>query len=198
MIRCKAFRRHVQEPQPSRSRRRNRLPALLVRQHRVQCARGNSAAIELVHLVLHERDQRRDNQRDSRQHDGGKLIAKRFARTSRHHREHVSPAQDGSDERLSSRPKRPMCEMLMEVASRSLVRREVVLIHITLDLDDDDGSAVGVCQQKNRNQTPALTCAGRANSASDAKGAGVPPVPAAYFDATIRNSIELRRLNSPW
>ena len=52
----------------------------------IECsARTDAAAIELVDLVLHQRDQRRHHQRGSAKHDRGQLVAERFARPGRHH-----------------------------------------------------------------------------------------------------------------
>ena len=53
----------------------------------VQLDGGDAELAQLVALVLHQRDQRRDDERRSGQEEGGKLVAERLARAGRHHRE---------------------------------------------------------------------------------------------------------------
>ena len=57
---------------------------------------------ELVVLILHQRDQRRDDERDARQLERGQLIAERLARAGRHDRERVDAGEHVADrERLA-------------------------------------------------------------------------------------------------
>ena len=53
----------------------------------VQLERSDAALAQLVALVLHQRDQRRDDERRSRQQQGRKLVAERLAGAGRHHRQ---------------------------------------------------------------------------------------------------------------
>ena len=48
-------------------------------------------ALERLHLVLHQRDERRDHQREVGPHQRGQLVAERLARARRHDDEHVAP-----------------------------------------------------------------------------------------------------------
>ena len=62
-------------------------------EHRMQRPGSDAAAVQLIDLILHQRDERRDYDRHPRQHDGGKLIAKRLPRSRRHDGEHVCAAE---------------------------------------------------------------------------------------------------------
>ena len=53
----------------------------------VQLHGGDAELAQLVALVLHQRDQRRDDQRRAGQEQGGELVAERLAGAGRHHRE---------------------------------------------------------------------------------------------------------------
>ena len=53
---------------------------------------------ELVALVLHQRDQRRDDERDAGQQERGQLVAQRLARAGRHHRERRAARQHVRDD----------------------------------------------------------------------------------------------------
>ena len=53
------------------------------------------ARAERVHLVLHERDQRGDDHREVVPHQGGQLIAERFARAGGHDHQHVAVVERG-------------------------------------------------------------------------------------------------------
>ena len=54
-------------------------------------------ALERLDLVLHQRHQRRDHQREVRAHQRGQLVAERLARAGRHHHEHVAIRERGAD-----------------------------------------------------------------------------------------------------
>ena len=62
-------------------------------------ARGRDAvALELRHLVAHERDQRRHHDGEPIAHQRRQLIAQRLAAAGRHHGQHVAAGQDGLDD----------------------------------------------------------------------------------------------------
>ena len=81
----------------------------------------NAAAIEIVDLILHERDQRRNDQRRTRQNDSRELIAERLARPCRHHRPDVFAAHHGGDEPLLPTAKRSMLKAIAK--SREEIER---------------------------------------------------------------------------
>ena len=78
--------------------------AQLVQTHGAVDAPGGDARVPQRHdLILHERDQRRDDERHPRQQQGGQLIAEAFPAARRHHAERVAPGKHRVDQRLLSR-----------------------------------------------------------------------------------------------
>ena len=72
--------------------------ALLSRAERaVDQRRGNAAALERIDLVLHQRDQGRDDHGGSLEEKRGELIAERLAAARRHDHERIGAARDGGD-----------------------------------------------------------------------------------------------------
>ena len=55
---------------------------------------------ELGDLVLHERDERRDDQRGSAARDGGKLVAERLPRPGGHDQQQVAAGDGGAADRF--------------------------------------------------------------------------------------------------
>ncbi len=74
--RCESLRRDVEESQRPSPRRVDDLALRGGIEHRMQRACGHAAPIQLIDLIFHQRDERRDHNRHARQHDRGKLIAK--------------------------------------------------------------------------------------------------------------------------
>lgn len=72
-----------------------------------------------VHLILHQRDQGRDNDRHPFKHHCRKLITKGFSPAGRHHREYIPPADDRLDDLLLIGTKR----LMMEVSFKCLLYR---------------------------------------------------------------------------
>ncbi len=60
----------------------------------------NAARCEVVQLVLHQGDERRDHQREPIEHQGRKLIAQRLARTGRKNRRGRMPGDEMGDDRF--------------------------------------------------------------------------------------------------
>ncbi len=59
----------------------------------VEKRRGHAAGGELVHLVLHQRDERRHDDGEAGPHEGGELEAKGFAAAGRQEGEHIPPGE---------------------------------------------------------------------------------------------------------
>jgi small subunit ribosomal protein S13 len=53
--------------------------------------RIDAELLELVRLILHQRDQRRNHHREAGKEKGGELIGQRFPGTGRHDRERIAP-----------------------------------------------------------------------------------------------------------
>jgi hypothetical protein len=67
-----------------------------------------------VHLVFHQRNERRDDQRAALIEQGGELVTERLAAASRHHRQDVLPLQQSTDDRLLARAKVLVPKALVE------------------------------------------------------------------------------------
>ncbi len=93
-----ALGRDVEQPQGSAGQPRGRLPVLSLVVGRVEARGRDPAASELRHLVAHQRDQRRDHDRQAVAQQRRQLIAQRLAAAGGHHREHVAAGQDGIDD----------------------------------------------------------------------------------------------------
>ena len=57
------------------------------------------------HLILHERDERRNDQGQPRQEGRRQLIAERLTLPGRHDRHRIAPSQHGANDLLLARPK---------------------------------------------------------------------------------------------
>ncbi len=64
----------------------------------MQRACRNPAAVQLVDLILHQRDQRRHDERGAREHYRGQLVSERFSGTRRHDGKDVAAAEDRADD----------------------------------------------------------------------------------------------------
>ncbi len=79
--------------------------ALLVRRKRAVQLRCLYARLpELIDLILHQRDERRDDDGRAFQMQGRQLVAERLARARRHHRERVAPFEHGAYDLLLPGP----------------------------------------------------------------------------------------------
>jgi len=58
----------------------------------------DSPPLQRRHLIFHQRDERRDDEREARKCEGGNLIAEGFARTGRHDAEGVAAGEDRGDD----------------------------------------------------------------------------------------------------
>ena len=91
------FGRHVEQLEITPERGAPDLRGL-VRTHRaVQAAGGDAAGAERVHLVLHERDQRRDHERQPVARERRKLVAERLAAAGGHEHHGVPSGEGQSD-----------------------------------------------------------------------------------------------------
>ena len=87
------FRRDVQQPQPARANLVHHGPVLVQGQRGIEPPRGDAPSHQRVDLILHQGDQRRNDQRQARQQQGGNLVAERFAAAGREHGRRRSPGQ---------------------------------------------------------------------------------------------------------
>ena len=102
----KPFRRDVQQPVPALGDFGVPPLTLFARERRVDERRFDSSGSQRIHLVFHQRDQRRQHQRDSAprqllivvRQQRGDLIAQRFSRTCRHDDQRVAAAENPVDD----------------------------------------------------------------------------------------------------
>jgi hypothetical protein len=73
---------------------------------------------QLLDLILHQRDQRRDHDRQPAGDRRGELIAQRFARPRRHNAQHVLAAQDVLDHLPLGRAELIKAEEVLEVLTK--------------------------------------------------------------------------------
>ena len=81
------------------------LVLLGTRQGGVHLRSGQAEAAHLVVLILHERDERRNDDRHSREKQCGQLIAEGFARSGGHHGQGIGAGQDRGDHLVLAGPK---------------------------------------------------------------------------------------------
>ena len=92
--------RHVDELAVAHAQLRQALGRLVGGEGGVQEGGGDAPRREGVHLVLHQRDERRDDHRRPPRHQRGQLEAEAFARPRRHDDERVAPLQHGAHHAL--------------------------------------------------------------------------------------------------
>ena len=91
----RALRRDVEQVELAGPEPLDRLLAIAVR-GRQRC-RADADRFGAPDLVVHQRDQRRDDQCRAVAHERGQLVAERLAGTGRHHRESVLAREDAAD-----------------------------------------------------------------------------------------------------
>ncbi len=114
MIRREPLRRDIEQAQLARSGRPDRVRARIGGQHRVQRRGADPPPVELVDLVLHQRDERRHDQRRARQHQRGQLEPQRLPGAGRHDGQDVPPLQHGPHEGLLAGAEGLVAEMALE------------------------------------------------------------------------------------
>ncbi len=97
-LRPQAFRRQVEQVKLPREERRLDQPALAGVLRGIEDARPHAEDGQGVDLILHERDERRDDDARSGAHERGNLVAQRLAATGRHEHERVAAGDDVIDD----------------------------------------------------------------------------------------------------
>ena len=91
------LRRHEQQPQRTVGRPPLDGALILARRHAVQCRRGHADRHERVHLVLHQSDQRRHDDREPVEQQRRRLKAERLPSPGRHHQQRVTSGEHSVD-----------------------------------------------------------------------------------------------------
>ena len=113
-----ALRRHVEQAELAPAQPLRHVPHLVQREARVDTRGRDAERRERVDLVLHERDQRRDDHGHAVQQEGRKLIAQALTRARRENRERAAPGQQGGDHVGLARAEVREAEALGEQAAR--------------------------------------------------------------------------------
>ncbi len=98
--------RDVQEPIPPVAQARHHARPRVRPQRAVVAGRGDAVADERVDLILHQRDQRRDDDRQPLANERRRLEADRFPAAGRQHDERVAPVENRLHRLLLERPER--------------------------------------------------------------------------------------------
>jgi hypothetical protein len=85
---------------------------------RVKRRRRNISLLQTCHLILHERDEWRDDQGQPRQNGCRQLIAERLALSGRHDRHRIAPSQHRTNNLLLARTKLRKAELFAELSSQ--------------------------------------------------------------------------------
>ena len=93
---------------------------------RVEKRRLDAEIAQRIDLILHQRDQRRDDDAGARPDKSGDLIAQRFAAAGRHQRQTIAAAQEGRDDIALQRPK---AFVPKDVFERRASRRHLVVCY---------------------------------------------------------------------
>ena len=89
-----ALRRHVEQPAAAVAHAREHLVALVRQERAVQIRGGDAVDAKPVDLILHQRNQRRDDEREARIDDRRRLEAERFAAAGRQDDDAVARIED--------------------------------------------------------------------------------------------------------
>ena len=92
--RSQALGRDVQEPQLAALGAREPPSDLRGLERRRQIGRGHAARGERIDLVVHQRDERRDDQRGAGEQRGGELVAETLAASRRRHQQDPAAAEE--------------------------------------------------------------------------------------------------------
>ena len=108
------LRGHVDDAVRSGRRAADGLGLLAGSEAAVDVRRRHAGGLEGHDLVLHQRDQRRNHQRNAFQHQRRQLIAYGFSRARGHHAQHVVPAEQLVHQPLLALAKALVAEHLLE------------------------------------------------------------------------------------
>ena len=121
----------VEQAQPVLPEAQQQGAALGPLQAAMQAGGGNTAALQLAHLILHQGHQRRDHHHQPLAHQRRQLIAEGFARPGGQHRQAVASGQQRFHHRPLAGPKVLPAEMAAEGLAQGIglqrrVRRVLV------------------------------------------------------------------------
>ena len=108
--RHQALRRDIDEIERALAHVALDLGGLGRRQRRIEVSRAHAGLAQRIDLILHQGDQRRDDNADTRPQQRGNLVAQRLAAARRHQDERVTSGRDAVDDRRLPAPERAIAE----------------------------------------------------------------------------------------
>ena len=127
------FRRQIEQLKPFLIEILDHAVLFRPREARVKRCRIDVSLTQTCHLILHERDERRDDQGQPGQESRRQLIAERLALPGRHDRHRIAPSQHRANDLLLTRSKRRKAELFAELSSQ--------IIHGEINRGKDGGGA---------------------------------------------------------
>ena len=112
------FRRQIQQLKPLLMEILNHTALFKPGEAGVKRRRRDLPLLQTGHLILHECDERRNDQGQPWQDGRRQLIAERLALPSRHDRHRVAPSQHGTNDLFLARPKLRKAEPFAELSSQ--------------------------------------------------------------------------------
>ena len=109
-----ALRGHVEQPVLARVQPAQPFPRFVGRERRIQERGRDAGGLQRVHLVLHQRDQRRHHEGQPRAHQRRQLETERLPAARRQQREDIAPRQRIPDDLLLQRPERREAEIALQ------------------------------------------------------------------------------------
>ncbi len=100
LVSLQPFGRNIDDLIPSGTRQTQRFGNLRFAERTVDIGGMNAGLIQCLYLILHQRDQRRDHQCNTRHKKGRHLITDRFTRTRRHDPQHILSLQNAVNQYL--------------------------------------------------------------------------------------------------
>ena len=117
------LRRHIEQFQTLQMEALNHFVPLLLGQARVKRGGGNLALSQALDLILHQRNERRNHQRQAGQQRRRELIAERFPLAGRHDRHGVAAGQYRPHDLELAWPELRQAELFLELSSEIVHRK---------------------------------------------------------------------------
>ena len=112
------FRRQIEQLKPPLTEILNYAILFKPGEAGVKRRRRDFSLLHTGHLILHECDERRNDQGQPGQESRRQLIAERLALPGRHDRHRIAPSQYGANDLLLARPKLRKPELFTELSSQ--------------------------------------------------------------------------------
>jgi hypothetical protein len=106
---------------PERPRGIDALAGLACTEAGIDVAGGNAVVSQQPHLILHQRDQRRDHDHDAGPQQRRQLVAQGLAATGRHHRQQIAAGEGVEHHRLLTGPETIEAEAVPKRGQNGLV-----------------------------------------------------------------------------